>query len=285
MPVKIEDDKFHRTIEQLKAQYEAEKTLARKLQDSSKEERKHLYNYLYEELYTKIPYAPELKIKTDPKGTAWVVAQRLQLLSDFLTPDTIFLEVGPGDCSLSLEVAQRVKKVYAVDVSNEITKNSTLPQNFKLIISDGCTIPVPENSVSVAYSHQLMEHLHPDDAIEQLQNIHNALTPGGFYICITPNRLSGPHDTSQYFDEVATGYHLKEYTVTEMYKIFREAGFSTVSLYKSHERNHLKIPLFSVTVTIFKVCEEFLSILPFSVRRKIAKLPMLFRGMTIVGRK
>lgn len=285
MPVEIQEDKYKRTIEQLKAQYEAEKELARRLRNSTKDERKHLYNSVYEELYKKIPYAPELKQKTDPEGTAWVVEQRMQLLGDFLSSDLVFLEVGPGDCSLSLEVAKHVTKVYAIDVSNEITKTSNIPQNFELVISDGCTIPVPENSISVAFSHQLMEHLHPDDAVEQLQNIYNALTPGGFYICITPNRLSGPHDTSQFFDEVATGYHLKEYTVTEMYELFRKAGFSRISLYKSYKRTHIKIPLFSVTVTIFKGCEEFLGLLPFSLKRKIAKTPMLFRGMTIVGRK
>lgn len=61
-----------------------------------------------------------------------------------------------------------------------------------------------------------MEHLHPDDAYEQLQEIYNALIPGGIYICITPNRLSGPHDVSQYFDSIATGFHPKEYTTVEM---------------------------------------------------------------------
>lgn len=285
MPVKIQEDKHKRTFEQIKAQYEAEKELAQKLLKSAKEDRKYLYNSLYEELYKKIPYAPELNRKNNSQAIAWIVNQRMQLLGDFLKDDSIFLEVGPGDCSLSIEVAKRVRKVYAVDVSNEITKNFNFPENFELVISDGCTILVPNNSVSIAYSHQLMEHLHPNDAIEQIQNIYNALMPGGFYICITPNRLSGPHDTSQFFDEVATGYHLKEYTVTELYELFHEVGFSKVSLYKSYKRTHMKIPLFSVTINILKGCEKFLSVLPSSLRRKIAKTPMLFRGMTIVGRK
>ena len=61
-----------------------------------------------------------------------------------------------------------------------------------------------------------MEHLHPDDALEQLQNIYSALVPGGIYLCITPNRLSGPQDVSRDFDMVATGFHLKEYTISEL---------------------------------------------------------------------
>ena len=78
---------------------------------------------------------------------------------------------------------------------------------------------------------QLMEHLHPDDALDQLQNIFTALTSAGVYLCITPNRLNGPHDISMYFDEVATGFHLHEYTITELSDLFKKVGFSKVRVY------------------------------------------------------
>ena len=54
--------------------------------------------------------------------------------------------------------------VYAVEVSEEITGNLAFPRNVRLLLSDGTSIPVPDASVAVAYSNQLMEHLHPDDA-------------------------------------------------------------------------------------------------------------------------
>lgn len=108
--------------------------------------------------------------------------------------DITFLEVGPGDCALSLEVARFAKQVYAVDVSSEIVKGFICPPNFRLVISDGSRVPVSPGSVNVAYSNQLMEHLHPDDAWEQLNNIYRALVPGGIYVCMTSNRLNGPHD-------------------------------------------------------------------------------------------
>jgi SAM-dependent methyltransferase len=286
VPVKVGKDKHKRTFEQLQNQYEAEKKLATRLLNSEKQERKHLYNSLYEELYQKIPYAPELKHKNNPDDIAWILNQRMQLLGKFLKPEITFLEVGPGDCSLSIEVAKHVKKVYAVDVSNEIVKSSfVLPDNFEVTISDGCSIDVPPGTVDLAYSHQLMEHLHPDDANEQLQNICKALAPGGLYICITPNRLSGPHDTSQFFENTASGYHLKEYTVTEMYRLFKDAGFSEVLLYKSYKTQDIKLPLSTVTIGLFKLIEGVLNVLPFELKRGIAGLPLLFRGMTIVGVK
>ncbi|MBE9166062.1 class I SAM-dependent methyltransferase [Pleurocapsales cyanobacterium LEGE 06147] len=286
MFIKIKIDKNEkRNIEQIREHYEIEKELASRLRNSSEKERQYLYTALYDELFKKVPLHPQLTRKSNSKITAWVVSQRMQLLSHFLNLNTTFLEVGPGDCSLSIEVAKYVKKVYAVDVSNEIAKNIIFPQNFKFLLSENCNIPVPENSINIAYSHQLMEHLHPDDAFIQLQNIYRALVPNGIYICITPNRLSGPHDISKYFDEIATGFHLKEYTVTELAELFRRAGFVKISLYKSYQRTNLEIPLNSATLPIFRVCENFLDILPYFLRRKIASLPILFRGMTVIGIK
>jgi len=166
--------------------------------------------------------------KAVPRAQASRVAKRMVLLRWYLSAECTFLEVGPGDCSLAYKVSKFVKRVYAVDVSREITRNDECPGNFCLIISDGCSIPVPESSVDVAYSDQLMEHLHPDDALEQLGNIYRVLVPGGSYLCITPNRLSGPHDISRHFDAVATGLHLREYTTGELADLFSKVGFSRI---------------------------------------------------------
>src|SRR3712207_8321428 len=60
------------------------------------------------------------------------------------------------------------------------------------------------------FRSQLMEHLHPEDAAEQLANIARALAPGGVYVCVTPNRLYGPSDISMYFDDVRSEEHTSE---------------------------------------------------------------------------
>jgi len=109
---------------------------------------------------------------------------------------TYFLRSVPAIVAYRLRQAKVARQVYAVDVSVEAVGAIDPPENFSLIISDGVSVPVPGGSVDVAWSAQLMEHLHPDDAREQLGNIYRALKPGGVYICITPNRISGPHDIS-----------------------------------------------------------------------------------------
>jgi SAM-dependent methyltransferase len=271
-----------RTPAQIREHYEIEKELAARLRNAGKEDRRRLYTTLYDELYRRVPLHPQLTQKADPAARAEAVAVQMRLLRRFLTPGSVFLEVGPGDCSLAFEAAKSAKKVYAVDVSEEITKGAARPANFELILSDGSSIPVPAGSVRVAYSNQLMEHLHPDDALEQLRNIYAALAPGGKYICITPNRLTGPHDVSEYFDEIATGFHLKEYTATELARIFKAAGFAHISAFVSYRERFFAVPVF-----LLKVAESVVAILPRSSRRQVARrLP--FRALlraVVVGEK
>src|SRR5262249_39816477 len=149
---------------------------------------------------------------------------------------------GPGDCHLAMTVARRVRHVYAVDVADEIANHGQRLSNFTLIISDGVRLGVPPEIVHVAYSHQLLEHLHPDDAAEQLQEISTPLAPGGVYICTPPHCFSGPHDISKFFDPEATGFHLKEYTYRELRALFRSAGFTRTSAWAGIKGRFLRLP-------------------------------------------
>jgi len=269
-----------RTFQQLREHYLIEKELANTLRHASKKDRKHLYASLYDELYQRVPNHPQLTMKADSRSKKIEVTGQMKLLSRYLTPSSSFLEVGSGDCSLSLEVAKFAKKVYAIDTSTEITASNDRPKNFELIISGG--IPLQKNSIDITYSRYLMEHLHPDDAIEQLQSIHNVLIPGGKYICITPNRLSGPHDISMFFDENATGLHLREYSTNELFRLFRKVGFSKIIIYIGGRGIYLRFPL-----SLIQLCERVIQILPQPLRKKISwTLPaQALLGITMVGTK
>jgi ubiquinone/menaquinone biosynthesis C-methylase UbiE len=271
-----------RTLEQISEHYTLEKELAAKLRNSTKADRAHLYTALYDQLFQNIPHHPQISRKQDAQASQLEIDRKMNLVQRYLKPDTQYLEVGPGDCQFAFAVAPKVKKVYAVDVSSEITKNPNLPANFELILSDGCTVPVPENSISVAYSNQLMEHLHPDDSYEQLTELYRALQPGGQYICITPNRLAGPHDVSKYFDSVATGFHLQEYTNQELHKLFREIGFAKVITYMGGKGTYVRIPYILAVMV-----EKVLNVLPFKVRYPVANwLPLrAILGVILVAQK
>ena len=269
---------MERTIEQLREQYEIEKELAGRLKNSPREERMHLYSSVYDELYQRVPHHPQLTRKQDPAKNLERLSKALKFIKLFLIKGATVAEVGPGDCLFSFEMCKKAKKVYGVDVSKEITKNKTAPENFQLVISDGISIPVPEGSINLIYSNQLMEHLHVEDAKEQLQNIVKALAPNGQYVCVTPNRINGPHDISKFFDKKATGFHLKEYTFTELKKLFLSVGFSSVSGYWGLKSLYFKVPN-----GIIYLAETIISIFPFKIRR--LKIFKPFLTIRIVGKK
>lgn len=271
-----------RSAEELFEDYSTEKELAARLMAAPATERARLYSSVYDEMYRRTPRHPQLRQKASAADTAASVRRQLRQVRPFLSANTIFLEVGPGDCALSLAVAAIVRQVYAVDVSAAITAGAVAPPNFQLILSDGVSIPVPPGSVDVAYSNQLMEHLHPDDAVAQVESIARVLRPGGVYLCLTPNRISGPHDISMYFDDVATGFHLKEYSYGELHAIMRGAGFAEVTPYLGMGGAHLFYPAFLV-----RAGERILGALPVVLRRRIAPslLPRLLLGLRVVARK
>jgi len=271
-----------RTLAQLREHYEVERELADRLRRSRKEDRATLYSAVYNELFRRVPHHPQRTRTWNAEAVATIIQEKLLLLSAFLQPSTVFLELGAGDCRLSLKVAERVQTVYALDVSDEITRGIAPPPNFKLVISDGTSIPVARNSVSVAYSYQLMEHIHPDDAVEQLRNVYNVLAPGGQYICITPNRLAGPHDISRYFETVAKGFHLKEYTLAELYALFRSTGFGDVKVQAGVLGKFVSLPIGPI-----RALERIMALLPASARRKVAKTPIVRNVLlaAMIGKK
>jgi SAM-dependent methyltransferase len=236
------------------------------------EARRAIFATMYDELFRLVPDHPRLLAQGVPtsereRDIRWDLAQ----LAPYLAPGCTFLEIGAGDCKLSAAVAQTASRVYAVDISDQT--QTPLPSHVSVVITDGRTVEVPAGSVDVAFSDQLMEHLHPDDALEQLRNIHRALKPGGAYVCITPNRLYGPSDISAYFDDVARGFHLREYTLREIREIFERAGFSGLHAYVGARGWFMRCP-----AVVLETFERVLEKLPAHTRRRIADNRLL-RGL------
>jgi ubiquinone/menaquinone biosynthesis C-methylase UbiE len=214
--------------ERLREQYEVEKELAHRLKSATKAERRGLYKEVYDELFRRLGDHPQMAHSADAAARRQEVALQATLLEPFLTPDDAFLEVGAGDCALSLEMANRARHVTAVDASSEITAGTPTPSNFSLVLADGPPLPLDDGSVQLAYSCHFIEHLHPEDALDHAADMRRVLAVGGRYICVTPNRLLGPHDISRHFDDVATGLHLKEYGFGDLARLLRAVGFGRV---------------------------------------------------------
>jgi SAM-dependent methyltransferase len=253
-----------RTREQLRHHYEVERRLAARLLAAPRGQRFHMLTGLYEELFREVPDHPRLVTKLTPEMSRSEVMGQMQFLRRFLRKDMTLLEIGPGDCALSFEAAKSVRRVYAVDVDAVLFRNARPPANFRLFLSDGVSVPVPPG-VDLAYSNQLMEHLHPEDARQQLSNIFAALAAGGTYVCITPNRLNGPHDISRAFSDEPRGFHLKEYTMSELHALLIATGFRSVVAYACTKSVWFRVPM-----GLIRILEAALGRLPARPRRAIA---------------
>jgi SAM-dependent methyltransferase len=252
--------------------YKVEIGLADRLRNSSRAERKHLYGSVYEELFREVPYHSQLVHKSQETVRRAELQELFETLRPFLNPDTVYAEIGAGDCAFTMLVAPNVRKAYAIDVSETVTRGASAP-NLEVVLSDGISIPV---KATLIFSNQLMEHLHPDDARDQLVNVFAALEPGGKYFCITPNRMSGPHDVSRGIDEVARGFHLREYTNRELADLFRSVGFARVQAFARIRNFQTTLPLGVVTAL-----ETVVGGLPRSIGRRVSSLPILRRILEV----
>lgn len=272
-----------RSLERLRLHYRVERQLADRLRDAADaKERQRLCATMYDELFRLVPDHPRLAEKGEAtelreRDIGWNMAQ----LKPYLRRGCTFLEVGAGDCALSARVAETAGKVFAVDISARARK-LRLPGNVRFVKTSGTDIGVPIETVDLAFSDQLMEHLHPDDAITQLKNIRRALKPGGVYLCVTPNRLYGPSDVSGYFEDVACGFHLREYSVREIRGIFREAGFPKQHVYIGARGLFLRCPALLV-----EALETAIEWLPRFLRRRVARVSILraLLGVRVAGIK
>lgn len=270
-----------RTLGQLRQHYEVERELGKRLREASRTEREQLYSQVYDELFRRVPDHPQWT-KRGTSRREIVLASQMRLLEPHLTSAMSFLELGAGDCALSLRVAPLVRKVYALEVSEELTRGTRGPENFYLLLSDGHGVPLPDDSIDFAYSFQLIEHVHPDDVTDQLREIYRVLKPGGLYLCVTPNRLSGPHDISRYFDREATGLHLKEYSLGDLVKLYRAAGFSQVRAERIIKSRRLTLPALPILAV-----ERALELLPWVVRTPLTRSYFFSRllDVSVLGRK
>lgn len=265
-----------RNLADLKRHYDVERALGDRLRTLPPDERRAMYGEIYNELFARVPDHPQLTRKVSPERSRLKTLGEFRLIQKFITPQSAFLEIGTGDAAVSLHVARYVARVTALDVSDTILKDIAAPENVRLLVFDGCNVPLAAESIDVAYSNQVIEHLHPEDAALQVSSILRALKPGGCYVCVTPNRLNGPHDISMFFDTVASGLHMKEYTYREMDRFFRSLGFDRTGACIGIKGRFAVLP-----VWVAGVMETALSILPARLRVLVGRTP-LFEKLLII---
>jgi len=234
--------KDNRAPDRLIAHYVLERRLAHQLRSASAGERPAMYAKVYDELLSSLDDHPKKTNRRDPTDAR--IARQVHQIAPYLRTDVAFVELGCGDSALSLAVADRVRDVIGIDVQDHLVDLSNVPANYRFVRStDGVTLPLATGSVDVVVSDQLLEHLHPEDALKQTCEVHRILKKGGVYICSTPNSLTGPHDISMFFDYTARGLHLKEYNYREIMALFKAANFQAIAFVANTKFGSIRVPI------------------------------------------
>lgn len=240
-----------RSAERIFAHYQIEVGLALELMKADQSARRVLYGRLYDRLFASLGDHPQ---KTCPNRSDSVINRQVALLKKLIPKGARFAELGAGDCKISLGLCDHCIEVTAIEVSDTFQPPGRKPSNFKFVKIDGVHLPFPDGSFDFVFSDQLMEHLHPEDAIDQLSEIARILEPGGAYYCITPNVITGPHDISLYFDNTARAFHLKEYSYRELSDAFKRVGLRTQFVLYGRGKIHQLMPA-KVALALEKVTQ------------------------------
>jgi SAM-dependent methyltransferase len=267
-----------RTLAQVINHYEVEKALAGRLRESSREDRKIIYRTMYDDLFRQVPDHPRLKKRDEQESRTREDGQKLKIVGRLLNNSTIFLEFAPGDCLFSKQVSKLAKFVYGVDISDQRSKQINFPNNFKLIIYDGYNLELPNESIDIVFSNQLIEHFHPEDVLYHFQLVNRILNKGGVYYFITPHKFVGPSDVSMYFSEEPEGFHLKEWTYKEIAALLKTSDYSLWNGYIELKGMFLKMP-----PVYFYMVETIIDHFPFDFRKFLAKY--LLRQICIIAMK
>ncbi len=214
--------------EQIRQHYLLEKELAQRILASSRQERTRVAIQAYNELFGKISWHPQLcaTAKTRRKR----LDEKCLVFGHWVGSRTNILDIGSGSADwIRFLAIHSAGRCVGIDVSEQILVGQVDdPPNLELKIMDAVELNFQANSFDVVFSSQLIEHLHPDDVELHLAKVHQVLQLNGVYVFDTPSRLTGPHDVSKYFDKVATGFHLKEWTYYELADLLKQVGFSRI---------------------------------------------------------
>lgn len=247
--------------------FEVEKELAARLRNSTREERAGLAAELYSELYRRVPEHPRVARSKEKSAEERSLQAQMRLVRHALAPEVRFLEFGAGTGTFSMHVAPQVREAIALEVCAQGGISEGLPANYRMVMHDGLVIPLPDSEVDVAFSYQVLEHLHPDDVELHFQEMSRVLKPGGCYILSTPHAQSGPHDVSRYFSNKLETFHLKEWTYGEMAPLMRKCGFSRIQPFLRGKTG----PAYQLLLPAFVTAEWALRMMPEALRIKVAR--------------
>jgi SAM-dependent methyltransferase len=149
-----------------------------------------------------------------------------------------FFEIGYGTGTLLKIVADAGFPMAGIEVASAMRQQAVGqlgPESANCLHLGEflqCEAPLADGPWSLVYWNDVFEHVPPDEIGDWLRRIYAMLSPGGQLVTITPNWHGRPSDVTSALcppRTEAAGLHLKEYTLVEVSRMLRRAGFARLS--------------------------------------------------------
>jgi len=222
----------------------------------------------------------EISMRTGHNGmlSMGMDARYIRLVIDVLSQqrkvgagDGIF-EVGFGSGLLLRAANDAGFRVAGLEVAPQLLQSAReiLPPSTHdgLLLGDFRSVDLSGHlgRYSLVYWNDVFEHIPVDEIADYLGRIRSLLAPGGKLLTITPNWHMRPSDVTCLYQPMrseAIGFHLKEYTLGEIYQLLIGAGFSRVQTPTFISRQRIWLPAACDYTAIKMMLEPLLERLPF----------------------
>ncbi len=146
------------------------------------------------------------------------------------------LEVGCGEGRLLSALGELgYRGLYGIDMAPAAVRRARARLGAGPAVADiRCSTPEeylsvrPDQKFDVILLCDVLEHVHVRHQPGFLAAIRDLLKPKGTLVVVTPNALSGPHDSTRVFapfSAIPLGLHLGEHTLRSLQRTLKAAGF------------------------------------------------------------
>ncbi|KKT42795.1 MAG: Methyltransferase type 11 [Microgenomates group bacterium GW2011_GWC1_44_37] len=140
---------------------------------------------------------------------------------------TIYL-ISPSLAEIKL-FASKFKKVYFSAVPK--LKGNFPANTFQLNRDKNYELDLEQVrnlKVDCAFSHHVVEHIHPKDIKRHLAEVYSLLKKGGRYLIICPSsiRIKKDEISNNFFSQVSVYHHVGRYSYQSIHDLSREMGFT-----------------------------------------------------------
>ncbi len=205
------------------AQFELERTLRRRILASPPHRRHAAAARAYAELFRAFP--DHGACRETLQGRRQLGLRGAGIIAPLTRSGCRVLEVGCGRGDVLAVLAEHGCRCTGTEPSQDMIDLCRQYGTIDARIGTAQRLDFPPRCFDLVFSMQVIEHLHPDDVPLHFTEAFRVLAPGGVVVVETPNRRTGPQDVSRGFSRVAEGLHLKEWSVAELTRLLRDAGF------------------------------------------------------------